>query len=539
MSRVSREIVPPWETGSSLEQKPAVLRVPPDADIVRELEILARARHPLIHVDSHEEERVGVLLDHLAERLGAQRFDWTAHRGLFDLRGGDAVKDSTDPLVALKWLSKVASHYVFHFRGFGHHLADRAVASQLRELHHELLSGRNVLVITDEHDIPKELTGLVTHFVLPPLTGPEYHRLVSAIIRDLRQRSSVDVVLTPEDVHALLEDLKGLTLFEVQKVVTEAVIEDRRLDAKDLPRIREAKMRIVQRSGVLEYTPTELTLTDVAGLSRLKEWIKKRGSALRDPVAAKKFGVEPPRGLLLLGVQGCGKSLSAKAVASELGMPLLRLDPSSLYNKYFGESEKNLRRAIKLAESMAPVVLWIDELEKAFASVGDGGNDGGVTNRIFGTFLTWLSDKKETVFVVATANDVSRLPPELIRKGRFDEIFFVDLPGSDARRAVLSLHLKRRGHDPAAIDLEPLVQASEGFSGAELEQAVVASLYTAFHDKKPLDAAMIVAEMGATIPLSRTMGEKIAALRAWAKDRAVPADGSVDPPLPRAGEGRG
>jgi SpoVK/Ycf46/Vps4 family AAA+-type ATPase len=283
-------------------------------------------------------------------------------------------------------------------------------------------------------------------------------------------------------------------------------------------------MRSVQRSGVLEYTPAASSLADVAGLARLKEWIRKRGTALRDPVAARRFGVEPPRGLLLLGVQGCGKSLCAKAVASELAMPLVRLDPSSLYNKYFGESEKNLARAIRLAEAMAPVVLWIDELEKAFASVADGGHDGGVSHRLFGTFLTWLAETKETVFVVATANDVSRLPPELVRKGRFDEIFFVDLPGEDARRAVLTLHLRRRGQDPDGFELAPLVAASEGFSGAELEQVVVASLYTAFHEKRPLDAAMIAAEIAATVPLSRTMREKIAGLRAWARDRAVPAD---------------
>ncbi|GAB4212360.1 MAG: AAA family ATPase [Sandaracinaceae bacterium] len=510
----------------SFDAKPAVLRVPPDADVVRELEILVRARHPLIHVDSHEEERVGVLLDHLAERLGAQRHDWTAHRGLFDVRGGDAVKDSLDPAAALRWIARasVSGQCVFHLRGFGHHLADRAVSAQLRELHHDLLAGRSVVVLTDQHDVPKELEPLITHFALAPLSAAEYHRLVSAILRDFRQRASVDVALSPEDVHALLEDLKGLTLFEVQKVVTEAIVEDRRFDAKDLPRIREAKMRIVERSGVLEYTPTGLTMTDVAGLGRLKEWVKKRGAALREPAAARRFGVEPPRGLLLLGVQGCGKSLSAKAVANELALPLVRLDPSSLYNKFFGESEKNLRRAIKLAESMAPIVLWIDELEKAFAAVGDGGNDGGVSHRIFGTFLTWLSDKKETVFVVATANDVSRLPPELVRKGRFDEIFFVDLPKPEARRAVLALHLQRRGHDPGQLDLDPLVAASEGFSGAELEQAVVAALYTAFHEKKPLDTATILAEMEATIPLSRTMREKIDALRTWAAHRAVPAD---------------
>jgi AAA+ superfamily predicted ATPase len=514
-----------WHDGRvKLEEKPAVLRVPPDADVVRELEILVRARHPLLHVASHEEERVGVLLDHLADRLGAQRFDWAAHRGLFDVRGGAPVKDSTDPAAALAWIGQLGAPFVAHFRGFGHHLGTEAVAAQVRELHLAQLSTRNLVVFTDEAELPKSLAGLITHFALAPLGTADYHRLVNAILRDLRQRAHVDVALTPEEVHDLLEELKGLTLFEVQKVVTEAVVEDRRLDAKDLPRIRQAKMRSVQRSGVLEYTPAASTLADVAGLARLKEWIRKRGTALRDPVAARRFGVEPPRGLLLLGVQGCGKSLCAKAVASELAMPLVRLDPSSVYNKYFGESEKNLARAIRLAEAMAPVVLWIDELEKAFASVADGGNDGGVSHRLFGTFLTWLSEKKETVFVVATANDVSRLPPELVRKGRFDEIFFVDLPGAEARRAVLTLHLRRRGQDPDTFELAPLVAASEGFSGAELEQVVVASLYTAFHEKRPLDAAMIAAEIGATVPLSRTMSEKITGLRAWARDRAVPAD---------------
>lgn len=526
MSRPSRETVPSIElSGSPFDPRPAVLRVPPDADAVRELEILVRSRHPLIHVASHDEERIGVLLDHLAERIGAARFDWTASRGLFDLRGGDPVQDSTDPAIALGWVAKFPARAIFHFRGFGHHLADRAIGARLREIHHDVLGERNAIVLTDELEIPKEIASLVTHFTPPPLSSAEYHRLVSAVLRDLRQRGRIDVALSPEEVHVLLEDLRGLSLFEVQKVITEAVIEDRRLDANDLARIREAKMRIVRRSGVLEYTPSDFTLADVAGLSRLKDWVRKRSSALRDPAAARRFGIEPPRGLLLLGVQGCGKSLSAKAVAHELAMPLVRLDPSSLYNKYFGESEKNLRRAITLAEAMAPIVLWIDEIEKAFASVGDGGNDGGVSHRIFGTFLTWLSDKKETVFVVATANDVSRLPPELVRKGRFDEIFFVDLPSAEARRSTFALHLARRGHEPRSIDLDRLVEMTEGFSGAEIEQVVVAALYTAFHERRPLDTDTLAAEIGSTVPLSRTMGEKIAALRGWAAQRAVPADG--------------
>ena len=523
-----------------MDPKPAVLRLSPDPDLVKRFDMLMRARHVIIHVDSFEEERVGALLDHLAERSNAARYDWVAHRGLCDVRGGDPVKDSLDPLACLRWITKVSSDAIFHLRGFGAQLTKDGAPSLLREVHHELLNKRSVIVITDEADIPKSIENLVTHFELPPYSTTEYHQMVSAIIRDLRQRSNIDVALTPEDVHALLEDLKGLSLFEVQKVVSEAVVEDRRLDAQDLIRIRQAKMRIIERSGILEYTPTGLQMSDVAGLERLKSWVKKRADSLKDPIAARQFGIEPPRGLLLLGVQGCGKSLSAKAVATELGMPLVRMDPSNLYNKFFGESEKNLRRAIRLAESMAPVVLWIDELEKAFASVSDGGNDGGVSNRLFGTFLTWLSDKKETVFVVATANDVSKLPPELVRKGRFDEIFFVDLPSKKARKEVFTLHIKKRGHDVNNVDLDLLAQASEGFSGSEIEQAVVASLYSAFHRgrevnplkaqvKSSLDTQTILHELENTIPLSRTMHEKIDGLRAWAAKRAIPAD--ADEPL--------
>jgi SpoVK/Ycf46/Vps4 family AAA+-type ATPase len=319
----------------------------------------------------------------------------------------------------------------------------------------------------------------------------------------------------------LLSHLRGLTFFEVKKIVTQAVIEDGRLDRADLATVLDAKKRAIQRSGVLDYYPADESLADVAGLTNLKGWLRKRKNAFVNPEEAKKFGLTAPKGLLLLGVQGCGKSMCAKAVAAEWQLPLIRLDPSSLYNKFVGESERNLRRAIKTAEQMAPIVLWIDEIEKAFG--GQESGDSGTSSRIFGTFLSWLNDKKESVFVIATANDISRLPPELLRKGRFDEIFFVDLPDEEVRKEIFAVHLGRRDRPVQAFDLEALAAATEGFSGAEIEQVVLSALYSAFSLGEDLSDALLIEEARTTRPLSVTMGEKIEELRSWARDRAVPA----------------
>jgi SpoVK/Ycf46/Vps4 family AAA+-type ATPase len=254
----------------------------------------------------------------------------------------------------------------------------------------------------------------------------------------------------------------------------------------------------------------------------LKRWLAQRRAIITDPQKAAAIGLPFPKGILLVGVPGCGKSLAAKAVAMEWGLPLLKLDPANLYNKYVGESERNFKRAMQTAERMAPVVLWIDELEKAFASAGD--EDGGVSMRVLGSFLSWMQDRRGDVFVVATANDVTRLPPEFLRKGRFDEIFFVDLPGEEARRALFEIHLRRRNQAPERFDLPALARATEGFSGAEVEQVIVSGLYTAFSAGAPLSTAMLLEEAARTRPLSRTMGERIHALRMWARDRTVSAD---------------
>lgn len=506
-----------------MSNRPAVLRVPPSETQVRDLALMLRARHPLLVVDTLEEERLGVLLEQVARSLSLHSYEWMAHRGIVDTANGDVIKGTEDPDRALDWIARVHGEAVFHLRGFGHALGERTRAARLRELHHDFFSRLSVIVLSgDVASLPPDIETIATPFNLTPLTDTDYHKLVSAVIRDVRQRMKVDVLLEPDDVARLLEHLRGLSVFEVQKVVTEAIADDAKLDADDLVAIRDAKMRVVRRSGVLEYYPHEHKLADIAGLERLKGWIAKRKRAFLDPAAARAFGVTPPRGLLVLGVQGCGKSLAAKAIAHELRLPLVRLDPASLFNKFFGESERNLRRAIQLAEAMAPVVLWIDELEKAFGGVGESG-DSGVSQRMFGTFLTWLSDKKENVFVVATANDVSRLPPELVRKGRFDEMFFVDLPTRDARAAVFRIHLVKRDRDPASLDVDRLADATEGWSGAEIEAVVVAALHHVFSTGEALTTEIVLGEIAETRPLSATMREKMESLRAWARERATPA----------------
>lgn len=296
---------------------------------------------------------------------------------------------------------------------------------------------------------------------------------------------------------------------------------DTRFDAADIPRILARKRRAVG-AGPLEYVEAPVSVDDIGGLSALKGWLGARQNCLT--AQAAEFGLAPPRGVLILGVQGAGKSLSAKAVATAWQRPLLRLDAGNLYDRFIGESEKRLRDALRQAERMAPVVVWIDEIEKGFASAASHSSDGGLSKRMFGTLLTWMQEHVAPVFLVATANDISALPAELMRKGRFDEIFFVDLPGLEARHAILSVHLKKRKRDPKKFDLDTLAEASEGYSGAEIEQAIVSALHRAYEGKKELTTEHVCTALKTSPPLSVTMAERIAELRQWAAGRCVPAD---------------
>jgi SpoVK/Ycf46/Vps4 family AAA+-type ATPase len=350
----------------------------------------------------------------------------------------------------------------------------------------------------------------------------DYEQLVEHILRDLAARMPVRMQMTREEGQRLLGHLRGLTLIEAEKVLTKAIVEDNLLSAADVAHVIAAKKQIVEQEGVLEYYPLEESMAQVADLAGLKAWLAKRKSIIVEPQRAAQFGLSFPKGVLLVGVPGCGKSLCAKAVATEWGLPLLKLDSAALYNKYMGETEKNFRRAMHTAERIAPVILWIDELEKAFAS--GGSEDGGVSQRVLGTFLSWMQERAGDVFIVATANDVSRLPAEFLRKGRFDEIFFVDLPNAVARRAIFEIHLRKRGKDPMTLPLGELVQATEQFSGAEIEQVIVAALYSVFAENKALDGAALLAEIRATRPLAHTMAERVTALREWARERTVGAN---------------
>jgi SpoVK/Ycf46/Vps4 family AAA+-type ATPase len=367
---------------------------------------------------------------------------------------------------------------------------------------------------------PHDVKHHVVHFPIELPNKRELAEIVTSVARGLRERVGARIELSRPELERLLGALSGLTTHQARQAIAGVILEDGRLVAGDIAKLVDKKAKLLGEDGLLEYYPAEDNDYELGGFGRLQKWLARARVGFSAEAAA--LGLPAPRGILLAGVQGCGKSLAAKAIARAWAQPLLRLDAGRLYDKFVGESEKNLRRAIQLAEAMAPCVLWIDELEKSFASFGDSGMDGGVSQRIFATLLTWLQEKKKPVFVVATANDVFRLPPELMRKGRFDELFFVDLPPPGERQQILEIHLRRKKQDPARFDLAALVAASDGMSGAELEQAVISGLLRALHEQRPLDTLMLAEELGSTVPLSRTRAEDIARLRELARGRFVP-----------------
>lgn len=320
---------------------------------------------------------------------------------------------------------------------------------------------------------------------------------------------------------------------DIRRIARRLINDDGAIDADDLPQLAKLKVELLNRSGLLRFEYDTARFTDVAGARRIKRWVEQRRQAFvgetaelampADGANAAKPALEPPRGLLLLGVQGCGKSMIAKAVAAGFGVPLVRLDFGSLYNKYQGETERNLRDALAAAEQLEPCVMWIDEIEKGLAS--DGSDlDGGVSRRVLGYLLTWMAERRSRVFLMATANSVDMLPPELLRKGRFDEVFFVDLPGTNTREQLFSLHLAKRGFNASLFDLPALAAASEGFSGAEIEQAIVSAMFSADAANAALSDFLLRAELKQTRPLSVLMAEQVDALRVWARERTVPAD---------------
>jgi len=492
-------------------------------DPLHDLELLIRSRYGLIVIETAEDDRAETLLRLAADRETLPLFLWSRTRGLRRDGATSAVYGTTDPTQALSHVGSARIDALYYLAGADSLLTDADQVDRLREIATDFGQRNGAIVLAGSAmQLPEPLRRLAATLRLPPPDGNEFRDLIQRLVRDLRQRMRVEIEVAEPEIARLVANLQGLTMIEAEKILTRAIVEDGKLGPDDVEHIMAYKKEIVEREGVLEYYPVEETLDQVADLAGLKAWLAKRTRFITSPDRAAEFGLSFPKGVLLVGVPGCGKSLCAKAVAMEWSLPLLKLDPGRLYNKYMGESEKNFRRAMETAERLAPCVLFIDELEKAFASAGN--EDGGVSQRVLGTFLSWMQDRKADVFTVATANDVTRLPPECLRNGRFDEVFFVDLPDAVARRAILEIHLRKRSQDPAAFDVVALVGATDGFSGAEIEQAVVAGLYTAFAAERPLDTALLVAEVTATRPLSRVMAERVTSLRQWAKGRTVLAN---------------
>jgi hypothetical protein len=493
-------------------------------DPLDELAVLVRSNHGLVVLDTPEEERAETLLTHLADRLGVPYFSWTRTRGLSRADVDTPTYNTQQPAPALTHVQHAAFPAVYHFRGLGDFLDDPTTAAALVEAIEPYEGNDGIVVLTGTGiELPPRVERRAAVVKLAPPDDEAYHKLLGRILRDLRHRTDVEVEMEPEDLRRLYANLRGLTLMEAEKVLTKAIIEDGHLRPEDIGKVLDAKRQVVEREGLLEYYPAEEAMANIADLATLKDWLSKRRAIITEPERAREFGLEFPRGILLVGIPGSGKSLCAKAVAHEWGLPLLKLDPAGLYNKYVGETEKNFRRAMATAERMSPVILWIDEIEKAFAE-GGGTEDGGVSTRVLGTFLSWMQERRGDVFIVATANAVEKLPPELLRKGRFDETFFVDLPDAPTRAEIFRIHLDRRNHAAEAFDLTRLAEATDGFSGAEIEQVIISALYTAFAEGQDVEDGTILHEVRATRPLSVVAAERVDRLRHWARGRTVRAN---------------
>lgn len=488
---------------------------------LHDLEVLVRARTPIIIVETNEELRAIELFRELAGRLSSPLFRWSVTEGLQRIgQNLQAQKFNTAPADVLAHIKSSTRSGIYLLLDFHPFLSEALHIRLIREIAQEYANTPKLLVfLSHSFEVPKEIASKAAKF---QLALPNHERIIQIIrevgVRWVQENPNRKVVADRLSVEALARNLRGLTATDVERLARKAIYDDGSIGQDDLPRINRAKYELIHQEGVLTFEYETARFADVGGLENMKRWLGVRKAVFHGQGA--EFGLELPKGVLLLGVQGCGKSLAAKAIAGTWEVPLLRLDFATLYNKYIGETERNLRQSLKSAEVMAPCVLWIDELEKGLSG-GDG--DDGVSRRVLGTLLTWMAERQEAVFVVATANDVQSLPPELLRKGRFDEIFFVDLPDDVARRAILEIQLRRRKLDHAKMDLELLVSATNGFSGAEIEQAVVSSLYAAIAHKGTVTETQLLQEIRATRPLSVLMAEKVEALRAWAAVRTVPA----------------
>ena len=492
----------------------------------QDLEIILRSRTPLIVMETRDEHRVLRLLQANAMRSSTADylplFRWTVTDGLqrldIDLEPQLINSEPADVLKHIRAVSKPGIYVLLDFHPFlddpVHVRLVKDICINYRDV------PRQLILVSHKIELPQELEGFSARVDIALPGEADRKAIIESVAKEYSaQNSGAPVQVDPKAYELLVRNLAGLTYADTERLARNAIQLDGAITRSDLPGVMQAKYELLNRGGALAFEYDTARFSDVGGLSRLKTWLSHRRPAFRRESGAEHL--DPPKGILLTGIQGCGKSLAAKATAGIFGVPLLRLDFAALYDKYHGETERKLRESLETVTVMSPCVLWIDEIEKGIA--GRGG-ETGTTQRVLGTFLTWMAERESPVFVVATANDITPLPPELVRKGRFDEIFFVDLPDASIRATILSIHLNRRGQQPTAFDIEALADAMQGFSGAEIEQAVVSSLYAAHAMNQPLATAHIRHEIDQTKPLSTVMNERVGSLRAWAAGRTVTCD---------------
>tara|TARA_R110002072_G_scaffold303130_1_gene495002 strand:- start:21461 stop:22963 length:1503 start_codon:yes stop_codon:yes gene_type:complete len=498
------------------------------SELAQNLNLLMQSGNSLVSIETDDEQRATKIVLAAASLRNTTLYDWSMTRGLrkIDRDGVPGLPTVEGPkaAAALDFIGQNTEGAIYTVRDFAPHCKDAFVVRMIRDLESTLEQRGATIIFLDAKSLPDDVRRLTVRFDIGWPTTDEIEQIVKQTFQKIRRNSDTTVMssVTKRDAEQMVQTLRGLSLKDVGRVVAAAIYDDFALTVEDLPRLVEAKRTLLGNMGSLEDIAVDFSVDDIGGLRNLKGWLRqRRGGFSRQ---AREYGIEPPRGVLMLGVPGCGKSLCAKVVASDWNMPLLRLDPGVLYQKFIGESESQLRQALLQAESMAPVVLWIDEIEKAFASASGDSSDGGLSQRMFGTLLSWMQDHRHPIFIVATANDISALPPELMRKGRFDEVFFVDLPSQAAREQVLGIHLERRKRDPSKFNLPALAKACHNFSGAEIEQAVVSALFAAFCERNQLSDQHILSEIKKTRPLAVLSAEKVESLRAWAENRCVLAD---------------
>ena len=509
-------------------------------NITSQLSKLFRARFPYIYITTWEEERALSVIKKLAKsekliRVPREVYVWTQTNGF--LLDGKKVEGTSSPDKAIDFIRDCNKNAVFVMCDFHVYFGvkgrqvDYNVVRRLRDIIGELKTSKfrkNVIFVASELLIPESMQKEVTIVDLPLPTLEEIKAKLDKMVTQNNQIDTSD--LDDEGKEKLCKAALGLTLQEAENAFALSMVNDGKIDGKDLSIILSEKMQVIKKTGILEFINTDIKISDVGGLENLKNWLNKRNNSWSE--SAKKYCLPAPKGVLITGVPGCGKSLTAKAMSAAWQLPLLKLDFGKIFSGIVGSSEENMRKAIKTAEAVAPSILWVDEIEKSLSGMGSNSSgDSGTSSRIFGTFLTWMQEKTAPVFVIATANNISGLPAELLRKGRFDEIFFVDLPTHRERKEIFKLHLSKRLKDKEVSSklevneelLEKLADMTEGFVGAEIEQVVITALYEAFFNKRPLEFADLEATIKNVVPLSVTQKEQILGLRQWANVRAVAA----------------